>query len=376
MTNLEKLITSEYLYPLWRVGWVEKAFFLACRKLSKQQAQKLFTDAWRGHDVSYYQGFIDFLEMLASGAKFVIIRCGYGTTKDVKFDEYMRDVEGILPTSIYHYYDPTKDPIAQANKVIEILEPYMHRVRRVWGDLEFTWTGAYKDPVHWKTYKDVIKARLAYGWYSRQTWWDSRVGIFATEFGEDPAWAAQYSPTFYLLMKGFARAMLWQNGALPVKVGQDSPTIDHNYWNTDYNFDAEWGGITPPPIGGVMLYGKINTTALNVRAGYNSTFPIIGQVVKDDYVIATETASGWWHLTEAYRGSWNGAPIALSNGTLINDAPNAWCSGAYILTVEPPVPPPPPPPPVTVKKEIRMDLPTGAVVEYLEDGVVKWKVTA
>jgi len=196
--------------------------------------------------------------------------------------------------------------------------------------------------------------------------------LIGFEWDREELWVANYGVTVPAMPRGALYYILHQ---FTSTWNYNGVNYDGNYFNgTAEEFAARYG-ITPPPIGGVMLYGKINTTALNVRAGYNSTFPIIGQVVKDDYVMATETVSGWWHLTEAYRGSWNGAPVALNNGTLINDAPNAWCSGAYILAVDPPVPPPPPPPPATVK-EIKMTLAAGSVVSYMEDGIEKWKVTA
>jgi GH25 family lysozyme M1 (1,4-beta-N-acetylmuramidase) len=366
--KFEKIIQSEYLYPLWRIGWIEKAFFLACRKFGKQEAAKLFLDIWRGHDVSYYQGFIDFLQMVASGAKFVVPRLGYGTTKDIRFDEYMEGAKGVLPNNPYHFYHPEISPVLQADKVLTILAPYQHRVSRVWLDMEYEWGGAYTDSKHWKTYRDGINTVYPTGIYTRATWWDSRVGTLAAEFGRDPFWVAQYSTALTLIPKGATKVYMWQSGSPTYYAGQTSPRIDYDIWNTDYNFDAEWGTVTPPTGEPKMLYGKINATALNVRTGNGASYLQIGTVTKDDHVIATESVGGWWHLKEAYTDGWTGEPVKLTNGTLINNTANAWCSSAYILPVDPPIVTPPPP----VAQEVIVTV-TISEANKTHNTVVVWK---
>jgi len=93
---IERIILSPRLYPLWRIGWLERSFFNLVRKYAKP-VQYAFAPSNQGADVSYYQGAINFQQMKDYGMKFAIIRCGYGITKDVRFDEYMTGVNGILP---------------------------------------------------------------------------------------------------------------------------------------------------------------------------------------------------------------------------------------------------------------------------------------
>ena len=94
-----------------------------------------------------------------------------------------------------------------------------------------------------------------------------------------------------------------------------------------------------------MLYGKVNTVALNIRTTNAATGMDIGDLVANDYIIATETLNGWWKLKEAYRGGWTGAPVALANGVLVNSNTGPmWCKDAYVVVVPaPPVTPPPTP---------------------------------
>jgi GH25 family lysozyme M1 (1,4-beta-N-acetylmuramidase) len=253
---LEHLITSRYLYPLWRIGWIERLFFLACRLITIRRPSA-FLDRLFGFDISKYQGSVDFLKMLAYGAKFLILRCGYAITKDERFEEYIAAAYGVLPLASYHFYDPIYDPTAQAKKVIAILEPHRHKIRRVWLDFEFWWSGPYAHPKYWKIYRDAIKAAgYKVGIYTRATWWDSRVGEYATEFAKDPVWAAQYNNVLNLIPRGWSRSKVWQRGTPPIGTlaGVSSKEIDENLWNDEFNFVEEWGEAPslPPTNGGTM----------------------------------------------------------------------------------------------------------------------------
>ena len=97
-----------------------------------------------------------------------------------------------------------------------------------------------------------------------------------------------------------------------------------------------------------MLYGRVNTAALNVRLGPGPSYIDIGDLLQNDYVIASESMGGWYHLQDARRNSWTGEPVKLSNGVTIAERAkttnDVWCSGAYILTVDPPPTLPPAPP--------------------------------
>lgn len=215
-----------------------------------------------GFDVSYYQGAIDFNRMKTYGAKFLVVRAGYGLWKDPQFDRYMADSNGLFPTSVYHYYDPRYDPTQQAKALLGYIEQYRSRIRRVWLDLEFTWSGSYSDSKYWKVYRNaIVAAGYKVGWYTRKTWWDGMVGSYYTEVGQDPLWAAQYNVSLTLIPKGWTKAMIWQDGtpAIGGQAGVSSKEIDHDLWNTDYNFTQEWGD-TPyyPPVEHTNPYSGVD----------------------------------------------------------------------------------------------------------------------
>lgn len=276
---IEKLITSRYLYPVWRIGWLERAFFHVFRLFYGVRRAAFLTLNF-GFDISKYQGIVDFLKMLAYGARFLILRCGYNITRDERFEENIAGAYGVLPLSVYHFYDPVFSPVEQANKVIAILAPHKNKIRRVWLDFEFWWSGSYSDPKHWKTYRDTIKtAGHKVGIYTRATWWDSRVGTYAAEFAKDPVWAAQYNTTLTLIPKGWTRSMVWQDKtpAIGKLAGVSSLEIDHDLWNDEFDFDAEWGpALFPPEPGDPMaeLEGTVVWDAgANERTGPSASYP-------------------------------------------------------------------------------------------------------
>jgi len=306
---IEKIIASPYLYPLWRIGWLERAFFHVCR-LFRDVRQSAFLDINFGFDISKWQGVVDFLKMLAFGARFLILRCGYGIKIDERFEEYIAAAYGVLPLATYHFYDPIYDPVAQAKKVIAILEPHKHKIRRVWLDLEFWWTGAYSDPKYWKTYRDTIKAAgYKVGWYTRKTWWDSRVGVYAAEFAKDPLWAAQYNAVLNLIPKGWLKATVWQEGtpAIGLEAGVGSREIDRNLWNDEMDFLSEWGVIAPPPdplpYQKVSRYGsyvyvafgdpKTDHTHVTNTEGKLETVSSVAPRLNGKIVI---NGDGWWEV--------------------------------------------------------------------------------
>lgn len=372
---IERVISSPYLYPLWRIAWIERAFFHLARLFNRPQlrAFQLFNF---GFDISKYQGVVNFIEMVAYGAKFLILRCAYGARTDEEFLTYIDDAVGLLPLSVYHFYDPQVSPIDQANKVIGLLAPYKSIIKRVWLDLEFWWDGPYTAPQHWRTYRNMIKAAgFKVGWYTRATWWDARVGSYAADFAQDPLWAAQYNNVLNLIPRGWSKAMLWQTGTPSIghAAGVSSREIDHNLWNDEFSFFEEWNAEStppPPPAGGTMWYratGNINIRQMPVTGAPQVTS---GEryVLTNDIVEVGTIQGGFGQLLRLFR-----------NDTQMQLAPVAYCGMAYLreTTYTPPGDPPPPPPVGGPPVHIDIQLSTGSTLTVTDsDGNVLWSVTA
>lgn len=207
-----------------------------------------------GFDISKYQdnpetpAIVDFQKMKSYGASFVILRAGHAVNIDREWVKHVNNSAGILPRASYWYYDPYFPPLAQANKYLEALDGIALE-GRCWLDLEFTWQGAYSSPQHWGVFRDAIAKYYRVGWYTRKSWWDSRVGAYASIFSRDPLWVAQYSSQLTMIPKGWTRWMLWQNGtpAIGIEAGTESKEIDYNIWNDLFLFEEEWGRQEPVP---------------------------------------------------------------------------------------------------------------------------------
>lgn len=281
------------------------AFLIARSRINPQKIRTAFTASPFGFDISKYQGATDFAKMRAYGARFLILRASYGAKRDEMFDTFAPAAANEFGGfGVYHFYDPIISPYEQATTLLNTIEPYKDKVRRVWLDLEFWWDGNYSAPQYWKILRDRVRAAgYRVGWYTRATWWDGRVGAYAADFATDPCWAAQYSTSLNLIPKGWTRAMIWQAGtpAIGYEAGVSSKEIDYNLWNDEFDFEAEWGAQPPPPTGGNM----------------------------EKWIVA---ASGGWNLRP--QPNTNNTPYFLMpKGTLIwgtMDASTGWIAVAYV----------------------------------------------
>ena len=240
----------------------------------------IFNSSRFGHDISTYQesdiiaGQVNFTKMRDNGASFVILRSSVGNQQDVDFSAYLKNSRGILPRGIYHYYWNSVSPAEQAQVIITALNGE-HIEGRVWLDLENTSAGAYNRPANWRALLQILEAAgYRTGIYTGKFWWDK----YAVATGEDlsffyarPLWEAWYTnyPADVIVAGKWLRMMIWQDSSSypGASAGVESPTIDHNKWNDDYNFNAEWEAVTPPPVTGATMYeGNAKTTATpNVR---------------------------------------------------------------------------------------------------------------
>jgi hypothetical protein len=347
---IERFLTSPRLYWLFRIGWAERVIFLTLRFLTYRlwrDSKKLLDITLFGFDFSKWQGVIDFARVFVWGAKFIILRAAYGITRDEKFFEYMRTAPDYFAgrLSVYGYYNPFYDPIAQANKLLETISPFRHFIRRVWGDFEFTNTGNYSASSHWKRYAEtIIAAGYPFGVYTRKTWWDLRVGNLAVWFSQFPVWAAQYAPWLTLIPKGWTKVDFWQRGtpAIGHDVGTTSLEVDYNiaddgFYASEYSGD----GTVPPPNGGNMSQWYRATGNINIRQlpAQGAAQVTTGEryVLANDVVEVEVVQSGFAKLLRLYR-----------NDVRKDLAPVAWCGTAYLRTTTytpPDVEPPPDPDP-------------------------------
>lgn len=90
-------------------------------------------------DISYWQGTLDFNKMKKAGIDYIILRAGYGTTKDSKFDEYAKACQkaGIKVIAAYWftYALNITQAKAEAKLCMEICRPY--NIPTIFYDFEY-----------------------------------------------------------------------------------------------------------------------------------------------------------------------------------------------------------------------------------------------
>lgn len=316
-------------------------------------------------DISFYQNSpstiqsVDFQKMKAAGAAGVILRAGQNTWIDPEFNYfYLKAKEAGLPRGVYWFYDSRSPAFNQANLFMDIVgdRDGMPEIGW-WLDLEENYGGSYRGWKNWKAFLErmrLMRPGQNHGVYTSPAYWTRNRPTEPTDlpfFGQFPLWIANYGVLQPSIPAPWTvdKTWFWQytSAGDGTVYGVESKEIDLNRFNgTAEEFFKKFGGVVPPPTGDtVMQYGKVNTSALNVRSGPGASYADLGDLLKDDYLVATEVIGGWWHLTDARRGGWSGGAVELASGATVAERATAtndvWCSGAYVVLVDPPPPPPP-----------------------------------
>lgn len=73
----------------------------------------------KGIDVSHYQGSINFAEVASSGVRFVFAKADQGEFTDPDYATYKTEATSAgLAFGAYQFFEPSQDPVAQANKFL------------------------------------------------------------------------------------------------------------------------------------------------------------------------------------------------------------------------------------------------------------------
>lgn len=90
-------------------------------------------------DISYWQGNLDFKKLKSAGINYIILRAGYGTTKDSRFDQYAKACQniGIKIIGVYwfSYALNVSQAKSEAKLCMEICKPY--NIPTIFYDFEY-----------------------------------------------------------------------------------------------------------------------------------------------------------------------------------------------------------------------------------------------
>ena len=150
-----------------------------------------------GIDVSYYQGDIDWNAVAGGGVTFAWVRVSHSTQfEDPKFQANLAGARAAgIHTGVYQYFEPSQDPIAQAQLLLDLTGPLQPGDMPPMIDVEST------DAVAPAAYADAIRAWLDHieaatgvrGFiYTGYYYWNDNVAT--DEFIDHPLWIANYNP--------------------------------------------------------------------------------------------------------------------------------------------------------------------------------------
>ena len=90
-------------------------------------------------DISYWQGNLDFKKLKNAGINYIILRAGYGTTKDAKFDQYAKACQSvgikIVGAYWFTYALNTTQAKNEAKLCMDICKPY--NISTIFYDFEY-----------------------------------------------------------------------------------------------------------------------------------------------------------------------------------------------------------------------------------------------
>lgn len=309
-------------------------------------------------DVSFYQGDIDFRTM-REHSDGVIIRAGQRTWVDSRFlENWQAAKEAGLPRGSYWFYDSREAPEKQAALWWSLVKDNPGELVHA-ADMEESYGGPYGSTAHMKKFISEFKrlsglpdSRIAI--YSGYYWWVDRTGGDPF-FSDYPLWLAQYTPELIRIPPPWVASdlLFWQftpSGNGPA-YGVSSQEIDLSYYccsRADFYRRFGLPPFTPPPGEPMAIYKKCTATdGLNIRQGMGTSYPDLGDLFLNDYVIGSEEEGGWLHLTHAYRGGWEGEKVRLNDGQTVEARAAAlndvWAKASYLVTVAPPPVEPEPP---------------------------------
>lgn len=204
--------------------------------------------AFKGIDVSYHQGVIDWQAVKAAGVDFVIIRCGYGDDYRSQDDtQWLRNVQGAreagIPFGVYLYsyakqadtwnHSNPQSAQSEAEHVLRCLreaglEPSQVALP-VYYDMEDSSMGTDYAGMA-KRFCDIVSsAGYKVGVYASKSWWETK--LTDGYFNNVTRWVAQYNSHAGLEYSRFNKDNdIWQFSSSG-RIAGITGNVDMNYTN-------------------------------------------------------------------------------------------------------------------------------------------------
>lgn len=217
-------------------------------------------------DISFYQVFANFEQMLDNGVSGTIIRAGQNLWEDSKAKTFMNAAKAAnMPFGSYWFFDSRADPRKQAELWSKILEGYDTKLW-IWADYEENYGGQWKG---WDGFYQFLEACKEFmpnrklGIYTGYYYWIDHSPNPITQaanlnyFKQYPLWLAWYvnDPSIVRIPKPWTMEdwIFWQRSASGdgTKYGVGSREVDMNkFMGTDFYHTfglGDNGGTNPMP---------------------------------------------------------------------------------------------------------------------------------
>lgn len=233
---------------------------------------------YKGIDVSYHQGTINWKLVKESGIKFAIIRAGYGqSTMDKKFEENVKGcIEYGIPFGVYWFMYCTNEAeaILNAQKCNSVIEKYKDKITmKVWCDFEYdTETKANAKGV---TFTNNTRTACINAFIKKMQAYGYEVGNYANpDYLKKitppavPLWLARYSSS-----KGNYNCLMWQyssKGSVKGIIGNVDMNI--GYFDSDpvtikvmqdSNYYPKYTGTSGSIVAALKAVGEKDTSLAN-----------------------------------------------------------------------------------------------------------------
>ena len=216
------------------------------------------TNAYKGIDVSYHNGIIDWKKVKASGVDYAIIRCGYGQNSTSQDDQqWINNVKGCIEAGIpfgvylYSYADNTTKAASEADHVLRCLKDAGLNPGKlaypVYFDMEDASTANSDHAAIATTFCDKIKAAgYTPGIYANKSWFTSK--LTASCFNNWTKWVAEWNASSGLTYSGLSNFTsgngMWQFSDYGSVPGINSKAVDLNYTFMAPKYNVSFASIS------------------------------------------------------------------------------------------------------------------------------------
>lgn len=255
---------------------------------------------YKGIDISYYQGDIDFEKVKNSGIDFIMIKAGQGRTAeynapftDPKFKENIVNAARANANSntylgVYWYYTAStdKEVIEEAEYLLRLLKPYKFNIKTYVAidveDSKLIKSSKAALSRHIKTFCSIIKsAGFRPIIYSNIYWLTEKF----TAPSDVPLWIAYWADNLDIetISKSYPNCKMWQCGTRPVS--GISGNVDYNYAYDIIGDANNDGKVNNKDINHLLKYLagwniSINTSQADVNQDGYITMKDINQLIR------------------------------------------------------------------------------------------------